>query len=180
MKYLILFIAGIITWTLLEYIIHRFFGHKKKGKGIIKKEHLKHHREGHYFAPFRKKFALAFVFLSVTTLLVAIPDFLIWLDGLIFSSGLAGMYVLYELTHRLFHTNEPLIKYGYKMRKHHFYHHFSNPKANHGVTVAFWDKVFGTYISPKEIYVPKRLAMDWLLDKNKTIKKEYTANFRLR
>ncbi|HQD13549.1 MAG TPA: sterol desaturase family protein, partial [Chitinophagales bacterium] len=93
--------------------------------------------------------------------------------------GLAGMYFLYEYTHRVFHIREPLIRYGLKMRKHHFYHHFGNPKLNHGVTTAFWDRVFGTYTKPDVVKVPNKLTMVWLKDNRHGLKQKYQRHFKV-
>ena len=68
-QYLLFAFFGIVTWTLLEYLIHRFLGHKRRKTGLIRQEHLKHHAEAHYFAPLYKKAILAFLVLSASTLL---------------------------------------------------------------------------------------------------------------
>jgi 4-hydroxysphinganine ceramide fatty acyl 2-hydroxylase len=87
------------------------------------------------------------------------------------------MYFIYEITHRRFHIKEPLIRYGLRMRKHHFYHHFTNPKINHGVTTAFWDRVFGTFEKTNTIKVPGKMVMTWLQDEDKNLKRKYSRHF---
>ena len=52
----------------------------------------------------------------------------------------------YELIHRRIHTNEPKHCYAKFMRAHHFYHHHVESSVNHGFTVAFWDRVSGTFV----------------------------------
>lgn len=37
MKLILLLLAGIIFWTFLEYLIHRFLGHKKHGNNLVRK-----------------------------------------------------------------------------------------------------------------------------------------------
>jgi sterol desaturase/sphingolipid hydroxylase (fatty acid hydroxylase superfamily) len=157
---LILLASGVLFWTFLEYIIHRFLGHQKKGKNVIRKEHQRHHAEVHYFAPMYKKLLLAIVVLAVTTVLVGV--LMSFKDGFLFSIGFATMYFIYEVTHRRFHVKAPIIRYGLRMRKHHFYHHFGSPNNNHGVTTAFWDRIFGTYKKVDKVRVPKQMKMVWL------------------
>ncbi len=176
-KGLLFIAAGVITWTLLEYVIHRFLGHMKKGKNPVRLEHQRHHAEAHYFAPMWKKLILATLVLSTSTLLTGL--IFTFEMGFLFSLGLAGMYFLYEYTHRVFHIREPLIRYGLKMRKHHFYHHFGNPKLNHGVTTAFWDRVFGTYTKPDVVKVPNKLTMVWLKDNRHGLKQKYQRHFKV-
>lgn len=176
-KAYIFLVAGVLTWTFLEYIIHRFLGHKA-GKGIIKKEHQQHHAKAHYFAPMYKKMILALIVFTVSTLLVG--SIASWLMGAFYSLGLAGMYFIYEITHRRFHVKDPLIKYGLRMRKHHFFHHFGNPKVNHGVTTALWDRVFGTFTKTDMVKVPSKMAMVWLKDEDQELKPKYVPHFFLK
>jgi sterol desaturase/sphingolipid hydroxylase (fatty acid hydroxylase superfamily) len=155
---------GAVTWTFLEYGIHRWFGHDKRFRrtpfGI---EHLRHHVEGDYFAPTWKKAATAAV---VTALLVA-P--VIWIagaaHGLAYLAGLMGFYGFYEALHRRLHTHAGVGPHGRWARKHHFRHHLVDGRTNFGVTTPLWDVVFRTYRRPPAvIQVPPRLCMSWLLD----------------
>ncbi|MCB9032839.1 MAG: sterol desaturase family protein [Chitinophagales bacterium] len=170
-KYILFFTLGIITWTFLEYCIHRFLGHKKRKNALVKKEHLMHHRLGDYFAPLYKKIILAIIVLSIATLLLALPFNIA--TGFSFALGICTMYILYEITHRRFHVKAPLIRYGLRMRKHHFFHHYGNPKFNHGVTTAFWDRIFKTYQSVSQVNIPKKMTMIWLDSNNAKYQKHF-------
>lgn len=170
------FIIGIITWTLAEYILHRFLGHVHKGKNFFKAEHLQHHAKANYFAPAYKKAALGLLVISSLTALIAL--FLPWLTALAFAIGFGGMYSLYEITHYRFHSTDPIIMPFLVLRKHHFYHHFHNPKYNHGVTTRIWDRVFGTFKKVEQVRVPYQMSMDWLLDNNQ-IKEVYNQHFKI-
>jgi sterol desaturase/sphingolipid hydroxylase (fatty acid hydroxylase superfamily) len=178
MLYFVFFAAGIISWTFLEYVIHRFFGHLKKGKNQITVEHQRHHREGHYFAPMWKKFLLALIVLSVSAAVIHLVAG--FKQALLFATGLAGMYLLYEVTHRRLHTHEPLLRYGHVIRKHHFYHHFKDPRMNHGVTVRFWDRVFGTFVKPELVPVPQKMVLPWLIDERGELKNKFENDYTLR
>ena len=162
LNFLLFFLAGAFTWTILEYFLHRYLGHWKQGKNDFTKEHLRHHRETYYFAPAYKKAIAALFVLGACTLLLR---FLMgWVEGFTFSLGLSLMYVVYEILHKRAHTHAPIGAYGRWLRKHHFYHHFKDPKMNHGVTSPIWDIVFGTNVNPDVVRVPKKLALKWLLD----------------
>ncbi len=95
-----------------------------------------------------------------------------------FVLGYLIMYMLYEATHARFHRKEPIAKPFIVLRKHHFYHHFHNPKTNHGVTTRFWDRVFGTFKRVEQVNVPKTMSMQWLLEDNH-IKEVYAPHFRM-
>lgn len=154
---------GVLTWSLLEYVIHRWLGHDKRYlRNVFGREHTAHHAKGHYFAPSWKKGAAALI----TTALVAPPAVASagWGLGLAYVGGLVGFYLFYELVHRLAHVWEGVGPYARWLRRHHFHHHFEDPAVNHGVTSPLWDWVFGTYVAPGVTRVPEKLAMRWLVD----------------
>jgi len=59
MKIIIFFVLGIISWPLIEYLLHRFLGHTLKIKTQFKTQHTRHHMETDYFAPHVLKIAAA-------------------------------------------------------------------------------------------------------------------------
>ncbi|MBI1288888.1 MAG: hypothetical protein GC178_15075 [Flavobacteriales bacterium] len=174
---LISFIGGVVLWTFLEYVLHRFLGHEHKGKNFFKDEHLIHHRKVHYFAPAYKKIGAAAI-VSVM-LFITLNVILHWSHTFAFLLGLMGMYGLYETTHARFHKKGPVAKPFIILRKHHFYHHFHQPKMNHGVTTRFWDRVFGTFHRVETVKVPRKMTMEWLMS-GEEIAPAYEAHFQLR
>jgi sterol desaturase/sphingolipid hydroxylase (fatty acid hydroxylase superfamily) len=152
---------GALTWTLLEYLIHRHAGHGRFKRSPFGVEHIRHHIEGNYFAPTWKKVLFA---LGVTIVLGAIALAAAGTLGAIYVGGLIGCYALYEVLHRREHTHAGIGAYGRWARRHHFHHHFVDGRTNHGVTSPLWDLVFGTYRTPTTIKVPRKLCMQWLLD----------------
>ena len=46
--------------------------------------------------------------------------------------------------HWRFHFRPPASERERRLRAHHLAHHFRNPRAYHGVTTRFWDRVFGS------------------------------------
>lgn len=169
-------LSGIAAWTLAEYLMHRFLGHVHKGKNFFKAEHHMHHAKANYFAPFYKKAILAIAAsAALISLLSLLTGFAV---ALAFVAGFVSMYGLYEATHYRFHSKEPVVAPFIILRKHHFYHHFHNPKMNHGVTTRIWDRVFGTFKRVEKVNIPKQMSMQWLLDGTE-IKSDYAKHFRL-
>ena len=173
------FALGVLTWTFLEYVMHRWLGHDRRfRKGMFAAEHIRHHIEGDYFAPTWKKV----VFAATGTALLA-PLAVLALGaahGLAYVAGLMLFYGAYEVLHRREHTHAGLGAYGRWARRHHFYHHFENARVNHGVTSPLWDIVFGTYRKPGVIHVPDRLCMAWLRDpETGRVRREHAAAFVL-
>lgn len=160
MIYVILFISGILSWTLMEYLLHRFWGHTIK-RGLFYKEHSKHHFVKDYFAPNIYKIRAA-AGVAIITMLVLGP-----IVGIkyatAFTSSFTLMYLFYEFVHYQLHITGPQNWYFATMAAHHFTHHFVNPNSNHGVTSTVWDYVFGTYQGGKElIKMQKRYECNWM------------------
>ncbi|HJK90504.1 MAG TPA: sterol desaturase family protein [Polyangiaceae bacterium LLY-WYZ-15_(1-7)] len=156
-------LLGAFTWSFMEYCIHRWLGHDRRFRGnLFSREHIRHHSEGDYFAPTWKKALAALAFLA----LVSGPAVLVGglVSGLAYALGLVGFYLFYEILHRREHTHRGVGPYGRWARRHHFFHHFVDPRSNHGVTSPIWDFVFRTYRRPAKIRVPEKLQMVWLTD----------------
>lgn len=155
-------LLGALTWTFLEYVIHRFLGHEHT-KNPFGAEHTAHHSRGNYFAPWYKKLGAA-----IATTAITLPPAVLLVGpaaGSAYVAGLVGFYLCYEVLHRLEHVHAGFGAYGRWARRHHFYHHFHDPSMNHGVTTPIWDLVFGTYVPVAEkIRVPEKLQMSWLCD----------------
>ncbi|MBI5608749.1 MAG: sterol desaturase family protein [Deltaproteobacteria bacterium] len=156
-------VLGMATWTLAEYGLHRFLGHDRRTwPNPFAAEHTRHHSEGNYFAPARVKVAVG---LAVVTMLTAAASLLVGTTlGAIYSASFTVMYAAYEVQHRRMHTHAGRGRWFRLLRRHHFHHHFANPKSNHGVTSPLWDVLFGTYEPAPRVRVPRQLAMAWLLD----------------
>ncbi|MCC7074427.1 MAG: sterol desaturase family protein [Deltaproteobacteria bacterium] len=156
-------LAGPALWSLAEYLLHRFLGHDRRTMpNPFAAEHTRHHAEGDYFAPSWKK---ALVALVMVPLLGALSALLVGPAlGLAFALSFTCAYLGYEWLHRRLHTHRGVGLVGRALRRHHFHHHFGDPKSNHGVTSPLWDLAFGTRRAPGRIRVPPRMRMRWLID----------------
>lgn len=90
------------------------------------------------------------------------------------------MYLFYEWTHYSFHMKAPTSDLGLLLRKHHFAHHFTNPHFNHGVTSTIADRIFGSYMNVQKVFIPRRFAMNWLVDDNGQVKMAFRNDFEVR
>jgi sterol desaturase/sphingolipid hydroxylase (fatty acid hydroxylase superfamily) len=170
---------GALTWSFLEDLIHRFLGHVPALRpNPFASEHIRHHSEGDYFAPTWKKMLAAAIF---TALLIVPVTMLVGTGlGLAYLAGLMGFYATYEVLHRREHTHAGVNAYGRWARKHHFAHHYSDARSNHGVTSPLWDLVFGTYRPVQTVRVPKKFVMPWLKDpQTGEVRPDYADTFTL-
>lgn len=160
---LVAMLSGAVLWTLLEYFIHRFLGHDRRTfPNPFGEEHARHHSEGDYFGPTWKK---ALVAVAVVGMMAPVATLVAGhVYGPVFAVSFTVMYVAYEVVYRRAHTHRGINAYGRWLRRHHFHHHFGNPRMNHGVTSPVWDVVFGTLQKPGRIRVPRKLQMRWLVD----------------
>ncbi|MHC4392328.1 MAG: sterol desaturase family protein [Planctomycetota bacterium] len=168
---------GALTWSFLEYWIHRELGHIAPPKLSFTKEHLAHHKDPSYFAPTRKKVRATAMF-AAGIMAVLVPWLALELAGA-FTVGFLFLYTAYEIVHRRVHTHAPIGFYGRWTRRHHYYHHFNNPKMNHGVTSPVWDILFRTHVRPKIIQIPERFVMPWLLEPSGEIRAKLKGDYEV-
>ena len=172
--------AGAALWTLGEYVLHRFAMHELRGRGILSREHLLHHVSAKW--SFDPLIVLAWLGVILVGAAVWMP--VGWFGigpvaGIGLGSGWVVGYGYYELQHALAHRRAPRGRYTTWLRRHHFHHHFGHPMANHGVTTAFWDRVFGTLEVPARVRVPRRMAMPWLVDERGEVRAEFADDYEL-
>jgi sterol desaturase/sphingolipid hydroxylase (fatty acid hydroxylase superfamily) len=171
---------GAVLWTFMEYVLHRFAFHEARGSNYGSREHLRHHGS--------EDTVLESWYLSwagVLLVSLALIPFLGRLAGqptLGWGVGVGYLlaYGFYDLVHWRAHRRPIANAYEARVRKHHFVHHFHAPLQNHGVTTAFWDRVFGTLVEVEKVRVPRRMAMRWLLDEDGEVRPEYRDTYELR
>lgn len=175
---------GAFSWSLAEYVLHRFFMHELKGRGIASREHLLHHAGNNVWNGAN---ALAWVGVVLVGLGIVAPISaglaslvgLPWQVALLAGPAWIASYGVYDWLHWRAHHRYPTQGYERWLRHHHFHHHFGHPMENHGVTSPVWDKVFGTYVDPGAIKVPRRMAMDWLVDEQGEVRPEFAGDYVL-
>ena len=130
-------IIGYGFWGFLEYAVHGFLSHR--WKTFASPLHWNHHQNPKFV------FTSPLAVIPTTLLLFAIAT--LAADPLLASAFTAGTLLgfgQYEWRHWRFHFREPRSARERLLRSHHLAHHFRNPRAYHGVTTRFWDRVFGS------------------------------------
>ena len=177
---LVAFVGGFALWGLFEYLLHRFAMHHLHGRGIMSREHLEHHVAAGW--TFSTTHLLSWAGMLLVGFVAWMP--LGWLlvgpaVGLAAAIGWAVGYFFYEYEHMASHRKAPRTRYQRWLRKHHFHHHFGHPMSNHGVTVPWWDRVFGTLETPDQVRVPRRMAQPWMLDADGELRPEHRDDYVL-
>ncbi len=150
------FLAGIPTWTLVEYLSHRyvFHGRFKRSKKFYKKFYTglanKYLDPLHWVHHERPSDALH-ISGELKDLLplfaVAVPVSFIFplYTAPILLAGVVQSYVAEEWIHHCIHFYSFQNSYFRYVKKHHLYHHTSQGmKMGYGITSGFWDIVFRT------------------------------------
>lgn len=147
-----LVLGGVLAWTLIEYVLHRFVFHlvqvKEPWKTIASGLHMAHHRDTEL-----KNLIIA---PPLVSLLFSIPIFLILLaftwnvgTALMIHSGILVGYIAYEWCHYGAHQYNPKFALTRYLKRYHLQHHFKDPNGTFGVTTPMWDYVFGSSYKPK-------------------------------
>lgn len=138
-NWLVLMLAGLASWTLLEYLLHRFVLH---GVEPFKRWHLEHHL--HPDRPM--KIPLAFSLILVGALgipavcLGAVASF-----AVAFSCGLSvGLFLQEVVHHRLHSSARPAGGWLRLQWNEHDFHHHRDQGAAFGTLTGFWDWFFHT------------------------------------
>ena len=130
------FTAGLLSWTAVEYAMHRFAFH-----GFA--PHYQHHAD-----PTNRTYILAPLWLSLTGAAVLWLLFSIltrsWAMGTWTVAGVIAGYLAYEMVHLRIHSDRAGGTILRVLRRHHFYHHFASERVCFGVTSSLWDLVFGS------------------------------------
>lgn len=142
--------AGVVVWTLFEYVMHRFVFHYEPSSEWGKKLHFLVHGVHHDYPRDRTRL--------VMPLLVSVPLALLLygLFGLVLPTGchegiFAGFvagYVAYDSVHYMTHHWQMRGRIGRFVKAYHMTHHYVDPHSAFGVSVPLWDYVFGT--TPKK------------------------------
>ncbi len=172
-------LAGGAAWTLVEYLLHRFAMHGRRGRGLASREHLRHHAWPERTSPAMRSLAYLGSFAGGVTLAVTTATVAPLPVALGAALGLVAGHTAYELGHWRAHHRPAANRWERTIRPRHFHHHFVSPRTNLGVTVSVWDRVFGTYQAAGRVPVPRRLAMSWLLDETGRVRAELAQNYRL-
>lgn len=142
-----LIILGVVSWTLIEYLLHRFVLHlRAQGLALqraIERLHLGHHREPRDEAkitvPVYGSLPIAVALLGLWRLVSGS-----WDAAALLMIGTIIGYLYYETVHFRIHCSVACGRWLRWQRAPHLLHHFKNPHRCFGVTTPLWDWVFGT------------------------------------
>jgi sterol desaturase/sphingolipid hydroxylase (fatty acid hydroxylase superfamily) len=146
---LALFLVGVLAWTFLEYVLHRWVFHFRPAPDSELQRDVAFLIHGvHHDWPYDPdRLVMPPLVAIVLAIAIGLPMRAATgpsvFHGLF--AGLVGGYLWYDLTHYAVHHLRQHTSLGMLQRRNHLIHHFSQPDARYGVTTPLWDICFGTY-----------------------------------
>jgi sterol desaturase/sphingolipid hydroxylase (fatty acid hydroxylase superfamily) len=140
-------LGGVLIWTLLEYLLHRFVLH---GTMRIAGSHDQHHAwpRAPIQTPTWPSLAAIAIVVSVPALLDT--PFILTL-GL--AGGLMAGFLWYRLVHHAIHhgSRQPLARVISGIARRHLDHHRAEGIGNFGVTTSLWDRIFKSELTVQAV-----------------------------
>ena len=142
---IVLALFGVATWTLVEYLLHRFVFHfvprSRLGVALAYLAHGVHH--AYPRDPDRLVLPLV-VSVPVGTALFVVGSLAFGRYAWPFLGGFALGYLAYDLIHHHVHRHDPARGAFRWLRRYHLRHHYAAPDRQFGVSTPVWDYVFRT------------------------------------
>ncbi len=143
-RMLIIVFSGFFSWTLAEYLMHRFLYHKAGDGSYNTRFKYTFHGIHHEYPNDHDRLVLP----PVPSLLIAailLGFFYLFMGtwALVFGTGFLWGYLSYMNVHYIVHRYSPPKRFSFWWN-YHMIHHFQQHDRAFGVTTPLWDYVFGT------------------------------------
>lgn len=144
-------LLGLLTWTLLEYVLHRWVFHYVGPRLWQRRTHFILHGVHHDFPQDHDRLVMPLGASIPIAVLFYVPIRLLLGPVLCdpFFIGLGTGYLVYDGTHYAIHHFRMSSRWGKWIKRHHMIHHHTGERARWGVSSPLWDWVFGTMGSAK-------------------------------
>jgi len=140
-----LFLLGVLLWTLVEYLIHRYIFHYEPKTRLGKRLHYIIHGVHHDYPNDARRLVmppsisipLAFLFYGLFLLIF----------GRLASTVFAGLvfgYVCYDMLHYATHHFSMKRGLWLWLKQYHLRHHYKDDHVGYGISSPLWDYVFRT------------------------------------
>ena len=140
-----LFLLGVLLWTLIEYLIHRYIFHYEPKTRWGKQLHFVVHGVHHDYPNDARRLVMPPV-ISIPLAFLFFGLFLLIFGSLapaVFA-GLVFGYLCYDMLH--YATHHLAMKRGMWLwlKQYHLRHHFKDDHVGYGISSPLWDYVFRT------------------------------------
>jgi sterol desaturase/sphingolipid hydroxylase (fatty acid hydroxylase superfamily) len=147
----LIFMGGMLFWTLFEYIMHRFIFHfiaeSPRAQRFIYVLHGNHHE---YPRDKERLFMPPVPSLIIASVLFALQYLVMGGAAFMFFPGFIFGYLMYGTMHYAIHAWNPPFKWMKPLWRNHHLHHYKEQEKGFGVSTTIWDRVFGTMFDLKK------------------------------
>jgi sterol desaturase/sphingolipid hydroxylase (fatty acid hydroxylase superfamily) len=146
LKISILLTGGIFSWTITEYLLHRFVFHYYPDSEIGKRIHFIFHGVHHDYPNDSKRLVMV-PGASIPLAFFFYFCFYFSLGPVNTSPFFAGFvmgYLFYDITHYALHHWNFKSKFWQTLKNHHMIHHYKDSENGFGVSSPIWDYLFFT------------------------------------
>ena len=140
-----LFLLGVLIWTLVEYIIHRYVFHYEPKTAWGKQLHYIIHGVHHDYPNDARRLVMP-PSISIPLAILFLALFAITLGRLAppISAGFGFGYVCYDSIHYAIHHFEMKRGVLLWLKQYHLRHHYKDDHVGYGISSPLWDYVFRT------------------------------------
>jgi dihydroceramide fatty acyl 2-hydroxylase len=137
--------AGLLAWTLLEYVAHRgSFHHEPSSRWQVAYVYLMHGVHHAYPDDARRWMLPPAVSIPLALLFYVVFAAVLGRFAAPVFGGFVHGYLIYDLLHYFIHRGRLPTRFGRYLRQYHLVHHYKTPDRHFGVTTPLWDVVFRT------------------------------------
>ena len=137
---LCLLFTGWLSWTFIEYMLHRFRDHGHDGHTKSKTVQMHHHHHTHpteIRVSGRQRTILLFLSMASLGISFILQNYFAFIAGLI--CGFTWFIFMHYVLHQKWS-----VKVFPRLHRYHIYHHCKYPNHCHGISVPWWDILFNT------------------------------------
>ena len=170
------FFAGMLTWSLFEYVMHRFvFHYVAESERAIRIVYVLHGNHHEYPRDKQRLFMPAVPSIIIASTLFSIMYGIGYLMGatsavFAFFPGFLIGYLIYGTMHYAIHAWNPPFKWMKPLWRNHHLHHYKEQEKGFGVSSTLWDLVFGTMFDLKKEKEDKAKVQELMFGSSKTQK----------
>jgi sterol desaturase/sphingolipid hydroxylase (fatty acid hydroxylase superfamily) len=162
----LIFTGGILSWTLFEYVAHRFLFHWVASSGRAKKIVYTLHGNHHHYPRDRQRlFMPPLPSIIIASIVFGLTYLIMRQSAFMFFPGFILGYLVYGTMHYAIHAWNPPFKWMKPLWRNHHLHHYKNEHHGFGVSSTLWDHVFGTMFDLKKEKEDKEKVKELIFEK---------------